>query len=199
MIKRIFTGNYTDCKVGNLISISGDKGKSIGFEGKSLTKLAPKRAFWNEWHNNIGRISEEENTKFYIQEYYKQVLSQVDIEELLKDEKDPILLCYEREQDFCHRHVLAEFINIRYGINVEDIIIDENLNIRINKRPENIRKILEEVLIEQLPYINDEVLKKKVDVISEEVYSEEDDDEDGELARKLFMRNVMKERVAIYE
>ena len=48
MIKRIFTGNYTDCKVGNLISISGDKGKSIGFEGKSLTKLAPKRAFWNE-------------------------------------------------------------------------------------------------------------------------------------------------------
>ena len=29
MIKRIFTGNYTDCKVGNLISISGDKGKSI--------------------------------------------------------------------------------------------------------------------------------------------------------------------------
>lgn len=44
-----------------------------------------------------------------------------------------------------------------------------------------------------------EVLKKKVDVISEEVYSEEDDDEDGELARKLFMKNVMKERIEIYE
>ncbi len=167
MIKRIFTGNYTDCKVGNLISISGDKGKSIGFEGKSLTKLAPKRDFWNEWHNNIGRISEEENTKFYIQEYYKQVLSQVDIEELLKDEKDPILMCYERGQDFCHRHVLAEFINIRYGINVEDLIIDENLNVSINKRPENVKKILEEVLIEQLPYMNDEVLKKKVESMIE--------------------------------
>ena len=168
MIKRIFTGNYTDCKVGNLISISGDKGKSVvGFAGKSLTQLAPKRTFWNEWHDNIGKIPEEENTKFYIQEYYKQVLSQVDIEELLKDEKDPILLCYEREQDFCHRHVLAEFINIRYGINVEDLIIDENLNISINKRPENIKKILEEVLIEQLPYMNDEVLKKKVESMIE--------------------------------
>lgn len=44
-----------------------------------------------------------------------------------------------------------------------------------------------------------EVLKKKVDVISEEVYSEEDDDEDGELARKIFMKNVMKERIEIYE
>ena len=167
MIKRIFTGNYTDCKAGNLISISGDKGKSIGFEGKSLTRLAPKRAFWNEWHNNIERIPEEENTKFYIQEYYKQVLSQVDIEELLKDEKDPILLCYERGQDFCHRHVLAEFINIRYGIDVEDLIIDENLNISINKRPENVRKILEEVLIEQLPFMTDEVLKKKVESMIE--------------------------------
>ena len=58
--------------------------------------------------------------------------------------------------------MLAEFINIRYGINVEDLIIDENLNISINKRPENVKKILEEVLIEQLPYMNDEVLKKKV-------------------------------------
>lgn len=44
-----------------------------------------------------------------------------------------------------------------------------------------------------------EALKKKVDIISEEVYSEEDDDKDGELARKIFMKNVMKERVAIYE
>lgn len=41
-------------------------------------------------------------------------------------------------------------------------------------------------------------LEKNVDVISEEVYTEEDDDIDGELARKLFMKNVMKERVAIY-
>ena len=28
MIKRIFTGNYDTCKAGNLISISGDRGKS---------------------------------------------------------------------------------------------------------------------------------------------------------------------------
>lgn len=162
MNRSIFTGNYTDCKVGNLISISGDKGKSVGFEGKSLTKLAPKKGFWDEWHNNIGKIPEEDNTKFYIQEYYKQVLSQVDIEELLKDEKDPILLCYERGQDFCHRHVLAEYINIRYGITVEELIIDENLNIRINKRPENVRRILKEVLIEQLPFMTDKVLKRKI-------------------------------------
>lgn len=33
----------------------------------------------------------------------------------------------------------------------------------------------------------------------EEIFLEKDSDEDGELARKLFMNNVMKERVQIYE
>lgn len=167
MIKRIFTGNYTDCKAGNLISISGDRGESAGFNGKVIPELAPKKEFWKIWRSNIGKIPESENTRYYIENYYQKVLSQVDIEELLKDEKDPILLCYERGQDFCHRHVVAEFINIRYGLDVEDLIIDENLNIEINKRPENVRKILEEVLIEQLPFMKDEVLKKKVESMME--------------------------------
>ncbi len=148
MMNRIFTSNYTDCKTGNLISISGDKGKKVGFVGKSLPELAPKKVFWEEWHNHIGKISEEENTRFYIREYYKQVLSQIDIEELLKGEKDPILLCYERNQDFCHRHILAEYIELKYGTEVKDIIIDEKGNISINKRPDYIRIILKEIIKE---------------------------------------------------
>lgn len=50
MKKRIFTGNYEECKIGNLISISGDRGKSVGFTGKSIPQLAPKRKFWEIWH-----------------------------------------------------------------------------------------------------------------------------------------------------
>ena len=145
-MNRVFTGNYDECKVGNLISISGDRGRSVGFTGKAIPELAPKRAFWNIWHDNIGKIPEDQNTRYYIEQYYKQVLSKVDIEELLKDEKDPILLCYERGQDFCHRHVLAEYIEMKYKIKVRDIKIDENLNIEQNKRPEYIRKILKNVI-----------------------------------------------------
>ena len=146
MNKRIFTGNYEECKVGNLISISGDRGRSVGFKGKAIPELAPKRAFWNVWHDNIGKISEEQNNRYYIEQYYKQVLSKVNIEELLKDEKDPILLCFEKGQNFCHRHVLAEYIELKYGIKVPDIIIDEKLNIKENPKPEYIRKILLEVI-----------------------------------------------------
>lgn len=42
---RIFTGCYDNCKNGNLVSISGDKGRSVGFNGNSYTKLAPKKVF----------------------------------------------------------------------------------------------------------------------------------------------------------
>ena len=146
MNKRIFTGNYEECKVGNLISISGDRGRSVGFKGKAIPQLAPKRAFWNVWHDNIGKIPEEQNTKYYIEQYYKQVLSKVNIEELLRDEKDPIILCFEKGQNFCHRHVLAEYIELKYGIKVPDIIIDEKLNIKENPKPEYIRKILLELI-----------------------------------------------------
>ena len=37
MNKRIFTGNYFECKAGNLISISHDKGKSAGFEENNIS------------------------------------------------------------------------------------------------------------------------------------------------------------------
>ena len=150
MNNRVFTGNYEECKVGNLISISGDRGKSVGFKGKAIPELAPKRAFWNIYHDNIGKIPEEENNRYYIEQYYKQVLSKVDIEELLKDEKDPILLCFEKGQDFCHRHVLAEYIEMTYGIKVRDIKIDENLNIEENKRPEYIKRILKDVISREI-------------------------------------------------
>ena len=149
MDKRIFTGNYEECKAGNLISISGDSGRKVGFVGKALPALAPKKVFWQIFDSNVGKIPEKENIKYYIKEYYKQVLSKVDIEALLENEQDPILLCYEKGQDFCHRHILAEYIEMKYGVKVSDIKIDENLNIEENERPEYIRGILEDVIEEE--------------------------------------------------
>ncbi len=147
----IYTGNYEECLVGNLISISGDKGRSNdrwrSMENrKSISELAPKRSFWDIWKNNIGKIPEEENTRFYIEHYYDEVLSRVDVMELLKDEENPILLCYEKGQDFCHRHVLAEYIEIKYGIHIDDVKIDFNGNVTVNERPAYIGQMLLEVM-----------------------------------------------------
>lgn len=108
MNKTILTSNYKSIKNGNRISISGDKGKTANFEGKTLSELAPKKEFWQKWHDNIGKINEEENTLYYVKEYYHQVLKKLDPEILYNSlPNKTILLCYEESTDFCHRHLVA--------------------------------------------------------------------------------------------
>ena len=144
----IYTGKYENCKSGNLISISGDRGKKIGFKGKVFSNLAPKLSFWKVWEENIGKISELENIKYYINEYYKQVLINIDFEEIFNNEEDPIFLCYEDSEDFCHRHVLAEYLELKYGIKVYEVETNVLGDITIKDRPKYIREILLEVIKE---------------------------------------------------
>ena len=80
----IYTGNYANCKGDMCVSISGDKGKDAGYTGRCCLKLAPVRAFWKKWKANIGKIPEIDNTKYYIHEYYTQVLKYLDPKEIAK-------------------------------------------------------------------------------------------------------------------
>lgn len=150
---RIFTGSYENCKLGDLVSISGDKGKSVGFEGNSYTKLAPKKEFWKIWHDNIGKISEEENNKYYMEEYYKQVLSKLDANtvygELNEFGKNVVLLCFEQNNEFCHRQLVATWLERELGITVPEISIDKEANVQVLGRNlmyvEQFNKVIDEL------------------------------------------------------
>lgn len=144
----IYTGSYSKCKSGNLISISGDHGKQANFKGKFIREFAPKLSFWKVWKDNIGKIDEYENIKYYIKEYYEQVLINIDIEAILSGEVDPVLLCYEDSDEFCHRHILAEYIELKYGIRVREVEIDEKGNITPKERPKYIKMLLLDVIKE---------------------------------------------------
>jgi len=145
-MNKIYTGSYKNCKSGNLISISRDKGEDASFKGKYITSLAPLGPYFKIWRKNRGVVDELENNKYYIEEYYKEVLSNIDIESILSKEINPILLCYEESNEFCHRHIVAEYINIKYNINVDEIEIDEKGNIKYKERPKYIREYLEEIM-----------------------------------------------------
>lgn len=63
-------------------------------------------------------------------EMYKNFLNNLDIskpeffESLKRDETnenyDVILLCYEKPKEFCHRHILAEWLNEQYHMNIKE-------------------------------------------------------------------------------
>lgn len=146
----IYTSSYNNFKTDLYkgISISGNKEKKVKWNKLSYTKLAPKKSFWTIWHNNIGKINEEENNKYYIEEYYKQVLSKLNPESIYKELDNSFLLCYEND-GFCHRHIVAAWLELYLNIEVNEVKV-EGLYIEKIERQNNIKKTLEDVIKENI-------------------------------------------------
>lgn len=159
----IYTGSYKNCLKGHLVSISGDRGKSVNFQGACFSVLAPKLSFWKIWHDNIGKIPDEINNRYYIEEYYKQVLKQLDPNEIVKYFIDgTIFLCYEDNLEFCHRHIVAYWLEKTLGINVPEIKVDETGNITILNRPTWIKEVLDEVMFKQIVKKDSQEIDKRL-------------------------------------
>lgn len=143
----IYTGSYTNFKnytedLPVAVSISGDRGKMVNFEGKCFPALAPKFEFWKIWHENIGKINEEENTAYYIREYVSKVLNHLDPNKVFKELDNSILLCYEPSLEFCHRHIVAFWLEKNLNIIVPEVILDENNILTITNRNDKISSII---------------------------------------------------------
>lgn len=126
-------------------SISGNRGKDVNYQGDYYKELAPKLTFWKIWHENIGKVSEEENNKYYIQEYWKQVLSKLDPEKIYNELNNSILLCYEPNTEFCHRHIVAAWFELLLGVRVPETKASD-YKIEEVERPEYIKTYLEDIM-----------------------------------------------------
>lgn len=143
----IYTSSYNNFKTDlyKSISISGDKGKKVGYNKGYFKDLAPKKDFFEIWYKNINKISEEENNRYYIEEYYKQVLSKLDPEKIFSELRNSFLLCYEENTDFCHRHIVAAWLELFLTIEVNEVTVN-GLSIKKIDRPEYIKPMLEEII-----------------------------------------------------
>lgn len=147
VINMIFTSSYKNFNtfLYKRYSISGDKGKNASYIGPYYKDLSPKKSFQEVWHKNIDVISKEENDKYYVEEYYKQVLQGLDPREAYEQLNGSVLLCYEDENEFCHRHIVASWFNLCLGVEVKEIKLND-YGISYLERPTNIRKYLEETI-----------------------------------------------------
>ena len=135
------TSCYANAKSGNLVSITGDGGNAWGFYGPAYKKMSPKLYLWQYYDQNPDNLSEEELIDWYIEEFYNLRLKGLDVNELLNTLKekfgeDIILLCHElpgskiNKEHFCHRRLLADWIELETGIIIPEVSIDLTGNIK---------------------------------------------------------------------
>ena len=81
------------------------------YTGLQYKKLAPKYDFFMEWKQN-------HDNDYYIKCFNEQVLEKLDILTVLRNLIDMMngeykhiaLVCYEKPTDFCHRHLVTEWL-----------------------------------------------------------------------------------------
>jgi len=107
--------------------------------------LAPKENFFRVWKNNIGKVDEIENNEYYINEFYHQILENLDPQDVYKQLDNSILLCYEGNNQFCHRHLVAAWFELFLDVEIHEVKVLNDELIVVNK-PTYIKEYLEEVI-----------------------------------------------------
>ena len=124
-MNNLFTGYFAQIKKyinRDLVGVSICGKPPIFYKGLEYKTLAPKYSFFIKYKN--GEIGENE----YTSEYYKLVLNNLDpkkvleeLDELTQHARYVVLLCYEKPDDFCHRHIVSKWLTENTDLNVEEV------------------------------------------------------------------------------
>ena len=103
----------------NIVPVTICGGVPEWYKGLQYKKVAPKYGFFQEYKKNGDQ-------EYYVSHYQSEVLDTLTPEEVVSDLKNLtnnaeniVLLCYEKPEDFCHRHLLANWLN-QNGITCEE-------------------------------------------------------------------------------
>ena len=113
----MYTGYFAQLKkyeAAGLIPISICGKAPDWYNGLQYKVLAPKWAFFKEWKEG----SYKGDNEYYIEHFNAEVLSNITARKVIRDieslsgvsSKDIILICYEKPGDFCHRHLVADWL-----------------------------------------------------------------------------------------
>lgn len=84
------------------------------YKGLQYKKLAPKYDFFMKWKEN-------HDNNYYIEHFQSDVLDKLSVTDVVRDlinmlpdrssKHNIALICYEKPSDFCHRHLVADWLN----------------------------------------------------------------------------------------
>jgi len=97
----------------NAVSIAGKAPE--WYKGREYKTLAPKYWFF-------AKYKEDHDEDFYVDAYYEEVLSKLD-PKTVYDElgEDAVIMCWESSEKFCHRHIVADWLEQQLGIKIKEI------------------------------------------------------------------------------
>jgi len=112
---KLYTSYFSKYKNGkNAVSIA--RGTPRWFSGKRIIEFAPPRYMID--------FPEEK----YKKEFQKEVIEKTAKSGLLKLEDGMVLLCYEKPNEFCHRHIIADWLR-SLGHEVEEMSYEKKVEV----------------------------------------------------------------------
>ena len=106
--------------------------------------VSPRLYLWQYYDQNPDNLSEDELIDWYMKEFYNLRLKSLNPYELMdilnqKFGNNIIFLCHElpgveiNKEHFCHRRLLADWMELETGILIPELSIDEDGNIKTEK------------------------------------------------------------------
>ena len=155
------TGSYDTVLAGNRVSITGDGGNAWGYYGPAYKKLAPRLVTYTPYAEKYEELlSLREMQEYmamrkqiedqYIESYYETRLKELDVLELLdilqqKFWNQIILLCHENIEEFCHRRLVADYIELKTGVYIPEVSVSSRGVVK-RENPIRYKKRLQKVI-----------------------------------------------------
>ena len=111
MIYTSYFAKLKDVRDLGITPVSIAQGVPKGIEILSYKKLAPSWALIREY-------KQSKDTSFYTRIYFETILNKLNqyqvVSELvlLASSSDIALFCYEKPEDFCHRHIVSQWLSL---------------------------------------------------------------------------------------
>ena len=102
-----------------LVSVAGKIPSNIQdrFGGKIKTYRDLVPPSYLVWDYKNGKTCKEDYTRIY----KEKILNSLDASIVYRNLQDAVILCWERPEAFCHRHLIAKWIRDRLQIKIEEL------------------------------------------------------------------------------
>jgi hypothetical protein len=110
----IYTSYFAGKRYANEQVISIARKTPVNIDIPTYIELAPSFEL-------VADYKKDHDQSKYVLRYTIEILSKLDPFKVVQDLNDKVMLCYEKPGTFCHRHIVAKWLNVYTMIDVVEL------------------------------------------------------------------------------